>query len=399
MSVPISDRMRNLNPSAVREIFKFLGLPGMISFAGGNPSEATFPAKELAEVSARLYAEKPNAILQYGISEGNPQLRKLTLERMRSKFGIGGDNDDILIVTGGQQGADLAMKTLTNEGDAVICEDPSFIGVLNDIRSYQCRLIGVPMDHDGMDMDVLEEKLKTEKNVKLIYTIPTFQNPMGVTMSLERRKRLYELAVQYDVMILEDSPYFELRYSGEYVPPIKSLDKTGHVIFCGSYSKTVAPGLRVGYLILDKQYMQKFTVAKQVADVHSCEYPQMLIAEYMKNYDFDAHVAQSCDIYRAQRDLMIQGLEQHLAGTEDKIRFTRPDGGLFIWVDLPEGKSGYALFEALIEKNLATVPGSTFDPREWRDKPGIRLNFSMPTPEQIRIGTQVFGETVKEFIK
>lgn len=400
MNHKISDRMEPMNPSAIREIFKFAGLPGMISFAGGNPSEATFPSRELAEVSARLFAQQADTILQYGISEGYAPLRELTKARMREKFGVGTDDDDILIVTGGQQGMDLALKTLTNEGDAVIVEDPSFIGSLNAIRSYRLDIIGVPMDHQGMDMDALEKALQENPKVKLIYTIPTFQNPMGVTLPLERRQRMYELAVKYDVIIVEDAPYFEMRYYGDYVPNIKSLDKTGHVIFCGSYSKTVAPGLRVGFLILNKDFMQKFTVAKQVADVHSANFPQMLINDYVRNYDFEAHIAHSRDIYRVQRDRMVAGLEKHLAGLEEKgVRFTRPDGGFFIWVDLPKGKSGYDLFEALVKKNLATVPGSTFDPAAWRDNPGIRLNFSMPSPEQIDAGTKIFGETVREFVK
>lgn len=400
MEYRLSDRMKPMNPSAIREIFKFAGLPGMISFAGGNPSERTFPTAELAEVSARLFAEKPNEILQYGITEGYAPLRELTKARMREKFGVGKDTDDVLIVTGGQQAIDMALKTLTNEGDAVIVEDPSFIGSLNAIRSYNLRLVGVPMDHQGMDMDALENALRENPDVKLIYTIPTYQNPMGVTMPLDRRKRLYELAVQYDVIILEDNPYFELRYYGEAVPCIKSLDETGHVVFCGSYSKTVSPGLRVGFCVLDKGLTQKFTVAKQCMDVHSSNFPQMLVYEYIRNYDFEAHVEKCRDIYRVQRDLMVRGLEKNLAGLEEKgVRFTRPDGGLFIWVDLPQEKSGYALFQTLVERHLATVPGSTFAPSGRLETPGIRLNFSMPSPEQIETGTKIFGDTMREFIR
>lgn len=390
--------MEPLNPSAIREIFKFAGLPGMISFAGGNPSEATFPAAELAEVSAKLFATASSQILQYGISEGYGPLRELTKKRLRDKFNIGGDNDEILLVTGGQQVIDLAMKTLTNEGDTVIVENPSFIGALNDIRSYKQNIVGVPMDHDGMDMDALERALCTEKNVKLIYTIPDFQNPMGVCMSLERRKRLYELAVRHDIVIVEDSPYYELRYYGTVLPAIKALDVTGHVVYCGSYSKTVAPGLRVGVGVLDKSMFQKFTVAKQCADVQTTNYPQMLIAEYISNYNFDAHVELCRTIYRVQRDLMVEGLSRNLVGLPESVKFTQPDGGLFIWVDLPKGKSGYDLFEQLVDRKLATVPGSTFDPTAWRDAPGIRLNFSMPSPEEIEKGTAIFGEVIKGFV-
>lgn len=401
MEEKISRRMAPLNPSAIREIFKFAGLPGMISFAGGNPSEKTFPAEELAEVSARLFRDAPGTILQYGITEGYAPLRELTKTRMREKFGVGGEDDDVLITTGSQQALDMALKCLTNEGDAVVVEDPSFIGALNAIRGYGLTMYGVPMDDGGMDMDALEDTLRAHPDVKLIYTIPDFQNPMGVSMETARRRRLYELAVAYDCFIVEDNPYFELYYDApEPLPLVKSLDRTGRVIFCGSYSKIVSPGLRVGFCVLDKRLTQKFTVAKQVMDVHSANLPQLLVYEYVKNYDLEAHIRLCRDVYRAQRDLMVAELEKNLAGTEARgVQFTRPGGGLFIWVDLPPEKSGYVLFERLVTKNLATVPGSTFDPAARRDKPGIRLNFSMPSAEDIVKGCKIFGDTVKEFIE
>ena len=391
----ISDRMKTMNPSAVREIFKSLGDPTVISFAGGNPSESTFPVRELSEISASLYDGGAASFLQYGITEGHPKLRELTFERMRTKYAVGSDSDDIMIVSGGQQAIDLALKCLTNEGDAVVCEDPSFIGALNDIRSYNTRLIGVPVDDGGMDTDALERILEIEKNVKLIYTIPTFHNPTGVTMTAERRKKLYELAVRHNIMILEDSPYFEIRYSGEDIPCIKSMDKTGHVIFCGSFSKTVAPGLRTGFLIADQRIMPKLVVAKQCADVHTPLYNQMLIAEYLDRYDMDAHIRDCVRIYTAQRDRMLDGLDKHL---DKRVKFTRPNGGLFIWCSLPEGYSGHELCMMASERRVVCVPGSAFDPAEWRDKPGIRLNFSMPSLQQIDTGTKILGECVKEFL-
>ena len=396
MTNKISDRMKNMNPSAVREIFKVLGDPSVISFAGGNPNEVTFPVRELEAISAKLYAENPAAFLQYGITEGYAPLRQTTLERMRRKYNIGGSNDDIMIVTGGQEAIDLALKTFTNEGDTVICENPSFVGALNDIRSYRQKLVGIPVDNDGMDINALEETLRTEKNVKLIYTIPTYQNPTGTTMSLERRRQIYELAVKYDVLILEDSPYFELRYDGEQLPSIKSFDTTGHVLFCGSYSKVVSPGLRVGFIILDKELMGKLTVAKQCVDVHTPVYPQMLIERYIREYDFDAHIAENCRLYRAQRDRMIAGLEKNL---DERVTFTRPGGGLFIWCSLPDGYSGSELCALASAQKVACVPGSAFDPSEWSGNPGFRLNFSMPTPEQIDTGCEILGKCLKEYLK
>ncbi len=396
MTNKISDRMKNMNPSAVREIFKVLGDPSVISFAGGNPNEVTFPVRELEAISAKLYAENPAAFLQYGITEGYSPLRQATLERMRRKYNIGGSNNDIMIVTGGQEAIDLALKTFTNEGDTVICENPSFVGALNDIRSYRQKLVGIPVDNDGMDINALEEALRTEKNVKLIYTIPTYQNPTGTTMSLERRRQMYDLAVKYDVLILEDSPYFELRYDGEQLPSIKSFDTTGHVLFCGSYSKVVSPGLRVGFIILDRDLMGKLTVAKQCVDVHTPIYPQMLIERYIREYDFDAHIEENCRLYRAQRDRMIAGLEKNL---DERVTFTRPGGGLFIWCSLPDGYSGSELCALASAQKVACVPGSAFDPSEWSGNPGFRLNFSMPTPEQIDTGCEILGKCLKEYLK
>lgn len=391
----ISERMQSLSPSAIREIFKSLSDPEMISFAGGNPSARTFPSKELAEISTKLFQESADIFMQYGLTEGYPKLRELTKKRMSEKYGLLSETDELIITTGGQQAIDLTLKTLTNEGDIVLCEDPSFIGALNGIRSYKTKLMGIPMDENGMDMDALEQLLKTQPNIKLIYTIPTFQNPTGVTMSLQRRQRLYDLAVQYNVIILEDSPYFEIRFSGEEIPCIKSLDRTGHVVFCGSFSKVVSPGLRVGFLIAHQDMMSKMVVAKQCNDVHTSMLPQMLIAEFLEQYDMDNHIATCCNIYRELRDQMLERLDTHVAG---RMTYTRPDGGLFIWCTLPQQRSGHAFCNLLSQNKLVCVPGSAFDPSGAADNPGFRINFSMPTPEQIDTGTEIIGRCLTTFL-
>ena len=395
MKINISDRMKDMSPSAVREIFKSLSDPAVISFAGGNPSPKTFPARELSEISERLFRNQSEVFMQYGITEGLPKLRELTKKRMSEKYGLMDGGDELIITSGGQQAIDLALKVLTNEGDGVICENPSFIGGLNDIRSYKARLIGIPVDENGMDMEALEQALETEKNVKLIYTIPTFQNPTGVTMSTERRKRMYELAVKHDVIILEDSPYFEIGFTDEIPPCIKSFDKTGHVIFCGSYSKVVSPGLRVGFMIANCDIMTKAVVAKQCSDVHTSILPQMLVAEYLENYDIDAHIQQCRNLYKTARDRMLGGLERH-AGS--RIDFTNPQGGLFIWCTLPEGFSGYDFCLKTGERKLVCVPGSAFDTAEARGNCGFRLNYSMPSLEQIDTGTEIIGQCLDEFL-
>ena len=391
----VSERMKAVNPSAVREIFKYLSDPEVISFAGGNPSEQTFPAKELSRLSEDMFAKMTGVFLQYGVTEGYAPLRQATLARMREKYGVGGENDDIIITTGATQGVDLCMKTFTNPGDVIICENPSFVGSLNDMRSLETRIVGIPMDDEGMDMAALEKALQTEKNVKLIYTIPSFQNPTGVTMTSARRRQLYELAVKYDVLVIEDEAYFELCYNGSAPECIKSMDTTGHIIFLGSYSKTISPGLRCGYLILDKSLMSKVVVAKQCADVNTTVYSQMLISEFITKSDYDGHIEYCRDVYREKRDRMLAGIK---ANFDPRVKYTVPEGGLFIWCTMPEGYSGKELCSKAIEAKVACVPGSAFDPSEDPMNPSFRLNFSMPTLEQIDEGTKRIGKAISEML-
>lgn len=385
--------MSTLNPSVVREMLK---VKADISFSAGSPSDETFPAQEMAELAEGIFKNNASSALQYGITEGYDPLRKLTFERMSKKYSVGSEADDIIITSGGQQGIDLAMKCLANEGDAVVCENPSFVGALNDFRSYSTRLLDVPMQPDGMDLDRLENILNTEQNVKIIYTISTFQNPSGITMSLDKRQRLYEIAVKYNVMILEDSPYFELRYSGKYIPNIKSLDKTGHVIFVGSYSKIISPGIRVGFAIADKTLISKMTMAKQVQDVHTNLFFQILLAKYMENYDLDKHINDCRNLYSAKKDRMIRGLDKHLPKC---VSFTRPEGGLFVWGELPEHYTGRELCKYTSARSLAIVPGMALDVYESPDNRGFRLNFSIPTMAQIDRGTALLGDAVREYLE
>lgn len=263
MEYRFSDRVSSLKPSAIREIFKYAADPSVVSLSAGNPSPDAFPSKEIAEISAKVFAEDPISVLQYSVSEGYTPLRKHLTEYMKKEHNTGSDNDDILITTGAQQIMDLCSKALVNEGDVVICEAPSFIGSLNTFRSYNAKLAGVPVEPDGMSTEKLEEALKANPNAKLIYTIPNFQNPSGVTMSLEKRKKVYELAKKYGVLIIEDNPYGDLRYSGEYVPNIKSFDTNGIVIYAGSFSKVISPGMRVAYTIAPKPIFKSLLCANR----------------------------------------------------------------------------------------------------------------------------------------
>ena len=298
MEYTFSDRVMTLKPSAIREIFKYAADPTVISLSAGNPAPEAFPVKAVQEISANLLAEKPIDALQYSVTEGYPALRQTLTDYMKLRHGIGREFDDILITSGAQQVADLFTKSLVNEGDTIICEAPSFIGCLNTFRSYKAKLVGVPMESDGMNMEKLEEALQNNPGARFIYTIPNFQNPAGVTMSLEKRKILYALAKQYGVMILEDNPYGDLRFAGKHIPAIKSLDEDGLVMYMGSFSKVISPGMRVGYAIGPKPILQKMIVCKQGEDVHTNIWSQIVCQKLMMEYNFDAHLENLRVIYK-----------------------------------------------------------------------------------------------------
>lgn len=396
MEYTFSDRIAALKPSAIREILKVTQDPSVISFAAGNPSPVTFPAKEMAEIAAQIFREHSAEALQYGVTEGYAPLREQTKARLRDPHGIGSPEDDLIITTGGQQVIELTAKVFLNEGDIVICEDPSFVGALNAFRSFNVKLVGCPTDADGMMMEDLERLLTELPKVKLIYTIPTFQNPSGKTMPVERRKEMLSIAKQHDVLILEDNPYFELRYSGQPVPAIKSMDTEGRVIYAGSYSKVISPGLRIGYVCANKEVVSKLVVAKQTSDVHTNLFFQMVISEYLKKYDLDAHIVQACQIYQRKRDLMLQMIEECF---DKRIVVTHPDGGLFLWVQLPEGCDGMELCRRIGAHKVAAVPGVTFLVDETVKCAGLRLNFSLPSEEQIQIGIRAMGKAIDEYLK
>ncbi len=395
MPYTFSDRISGVQPSAIREIFKVLTDPTVISLAAGNPSPETFPAAELGAIAADLFATQSGPALQYGITEGYGPLREQTAARLRSRYQTGGAGDDLMIVSGGQQGLDLAARVLLNEGDVVVCEDPSFIGALNGLRAYNARLAGVPMDHEGMNMDALEQVLRDTPGVKLIYTIPTFQNPCGATMPLARREQMLRLARQYDVLIIEDNPYFELRYSGQPVPSLKSMDEDGRVIYLGSYSKIISPGMRVGFVCAPADIIAKMAVAKQVSDVHTNLFFQMAVSRYLDQCDLDAHIERCRALYEARRDRMYG----HVKAWGDKVSCVFPDGGLFLWCRLPEGYDGMKLSQIAGRRKVAVVPGATFSVREGEISGGFRLNFSMPTPEQIDTGMSLLAEALDELLE
>lgn len=393
MEYSFSDRVNSLKPSAIREIFKYAADPAVVSLSAGNPAPDAFPAKEIAEISADLLNRHPVDALQYGLTEGYTPLRDYLKKYMKDKYGIGSENDRLIITSGAQQVMDLAAKSLCNEGDVVICEAPSFIGSLNSFRSYNARLVGVPVESDGINTEILEERLKTEKNVRFIYVIPNFQNPSGVTMSLEKRKKVYSLAKKYGVMILEDNPYGELRYFGENVPAIKSLDTDGIVMYAGSFSKVISPGMRVGWCVAPNPVIQKMVVCKQGQDVHTNMWSQIVIHEYVTKYDFEEHLTYLRELYRKKARFMMDLLDEHLAPyiTYDKI-----DGGLFIMCKLPDNINMLDFCKEAVKRKVCVVPGNAFLTDETEECHTFRVNFSTPTDQQLEKGVKILGELIKE---
>lgn len=395
MEYRISEKMKNLKPSAIREIFKALQDPSIISFAGGNPAPESFPVAELAKLSADIFETAPTAALQYSVTEGYPALREDVKARLAHRFNIGKDFDMTIITSGGQQGIELLTKVMCNEGDTVIVEEPSFIGALNAFRSNGANLVGVPMDDDGIRIDELEAALKNNPKAKILYLIPTFQNPAGTCMSLEKRMAAYALAKKYGVIILEDNPYGELRFGGEDIPTIKSMDEDGIVVYSGSYSKVLSAGMRIGFICGPETLVQKMVVAKQVEDVHTNIFFQMLCHRYIAECDMDAHIAEIQKLYRHKCGLMLSELDKNMP---DCVKYTRPDGGLFIWCTLPDNIPQPEFIELAKSKKVAVVPGQAFASDQNASSQCFRLNYSTPSDDQIIRGVSYLCDAVKSFM-
>ncbi len=391
MEYQISEKMKGMKPSAIREIFKSLGTPGAISFAAGNPAPESFPVDAMAKISSEIFATTPSLSLQYGITEGYPLLRDLVRERISRKFSAATEQDSVIITSGGQQGIELTCKVLCNEGDTVICENPSFIGALNAFRSLGVTPIGVPLNDDGIDTAALRQALLANPKTKFLYLIPTFHNPAGITSTLENRRAVYALAREFNVLILEDNPYGELRFAGEEVPTYKSMDTDGRVIYCGSFSKVLSAGIRIGFLSANNELMQKIVVAKQVEDVHTNQFFQMVCAKYIQDYDLDAHIESIRALYRHKCNLMLQALDTYMP---KEVKFTRPEGGLFLWCTLPQGVSLTEFTNRAKEQKVFIVPGIAFNCDQDAPSDSFRLNYSMPSDAEIEKGIKILADLI-----
>ncbi len=388
-------RMERMQASEIRELLKLTAQPDIISFAGGLPAPELFPVEEIAKVSHDLVEKEGRALLQYATTEGRPTLRAKIAKRMKDKYHTEVNPDDILITTGSQQCLDFAGKLFLDPGDVVLCESPSYLGALNAFNAYEPNFVEVPTDDGGLIPEELDKILETTPNCKFIYVIPDFQNPTGRTWSMERRKAFMEVVNKHNLPVLEDNPYGELRYEGEILPSLKSLDTKGLVMFLGTFSKIFCPGLRLGWVAAEHSVVEEFVKIKQSADLHTSNFDQGVADAYMDNYDLDAHVEEIKALYRKRRDLIVKTMEEEFpAGVE----FTRPQGGLFLWVTLPEGVSAKTVFHKCIEMKVAAVIGDAFYPNDKTDR-SLRVNYSNMTEDRIVEGVKRMAKAIKECMK
>ncbi|MBR4428863.1 MAG: PLP-dependent aminotransferase family protein [Clostridia bacterium] len=385
-NLKFASRFDGISGSAIREIFKLLAVPGMISFAGGNPSLSALPDGQCAELAKELLLDKGKILLQYGATEGYAPLRESLVPYLKDRFSFDCKADEILPVTGSTQAMDLLCKALIDPGDKVVVENPTFLGNMQAIRLYQAQLVPVDSDDNGIKVDELEEVFKKE-HPKMLYIIPTFQNPTGRTLTLERRKKIAALASQYGVVVAEDDPYRDLRYAGQELPSIKSFDTEGWVAFMGSFSKVISPGLRVGFLAAHPALLRKCVIGKQSSDVHTANLNQAIVDAYLRRGLLMPHVEEICKSYALQMNTML-GLLAKCGGV---ARYTKPEGGLFIFAELQEGMNAKDLLMQCVDRGVAYVPGTHFYPFGGHENT-LRLNFSMCTIEQIEKGMGIMNE-------
>ncbi len=394
MNYKVSKRMQGMKPSIIREILKQMSDASLISFAGGNPSPDTFPISEIQKSSAMLLENHAKEVLQYSVSEGVPGLideLKNFLNR-REKEQLVKENDEVIILSGSQQAIEFAAKCLCDEGDIVACESPAFLGAYNAFLSFGAVLKGVKMQEDGVCLSELEAVLSAEKKPKFFYTVPNFQNPTGYVTSYEKRKKIYDLCVKYNVPILEDDPYGELRFEGQRIPPIKSFDEHDAVIYTGSFSKIMCPGMRLAYCICPKIVSKHFVIAKQVNDVHTNVWAQRVCLDILQKTDMDKHIKNTAELYAKKAEYMVKNLHNKCP----ELQFEKPMGGMFIFAHLPKGVNVDAFVSECLKRKLAIVPGYAFMADSSEKSNSVRLNFSTASLEQIEKGTDIMASVLKE---
>ncbi|ASJ15530.1 aminotransferase-like domain-containing protein [Thermococcus radiotolerans] len=394
-----SDKAQGMKASEIRELLKLVEAGDVISLAGGLPAPETFPVETIKEIAAEILTHHADKALQYGTTKGFTPLRLALADWMEKRYGIPTSKVEIMMVAGSQQALDLIGRVFINPGDIVVVEGPTYLAALNAFKYYDPEFLSIPMDDNGMMVDLLEEKLRKlnaeGKKVKFVYTVSTFQNPMGVTMSLDRRKRLIELAREYDFLIVEDSPYSELRYSGEPIPPIKHFDDEGRVMYLGTFSKILSPGMRLGWIAAHPHFIRKIEIAKQAVDLCANTLSQVIAWKYVADGHLDEHIPKIIEFYKPRRDAMLEALEEYMP---EGVKWTKPDGGMFIWVTLPEGIDTKVMAEKAISRGVAYVPGEAFFAHR-EVKNAMRLNFTYVPEEKIRDGVKRLAEVIEEEMK
>lgn len=386
----MSEGIKATPPSFVRSILKAASDPGVISFAGGLPNPVSFPQEALLTSMERIVKTYGSHVFQYSITAGLPELRQYIADRYHRIFGLNLTIDNIIITTGSQQALDLIGKVLLDKGDGVIVEKPTYLAAIQAFSMQQPNFYPVALTEEGMNPEGLEAALQNP--VKFVYMIPDFQNPTGLTYSARNRSRLLEILRDHEVVLIEDDPYGELRFEGERLPYI-GAGKLPYSILLGTFSKTVTPGMRVGFLISEnKELLQKISIAKEAGDLHTNIFAQYLIWDYLKNNDFDMHIAKIKELYRKQAHTMMESMDRYFPPT---IKYTRPQGGMFLWVTLPEGASAMSLFPKALEKKVAFVPGDPFY-TDIRNANTMRLNYTNADSETIAEGIRRLGDLLRE---
>lgn len=393
--VQFASRMDLLKGSEIRELLKLTARPDIISFAGGMPAPELFPVEQMMEASVAVLKENGRAALQYSTTEGFPLLREQIAERMLAKNNIHTDADHILITSGSQEGLDFSARVFLNPGDVVLLESPSYLGAVNAFKACEPKFVEVPTDDGGMIMEELEKILATTERVKMIYVIPDFQNPSGRTWSLERRKAFMEVVNKYEVPVIEDNPYGELRFKGEFLPALKTMDTKDLVIYLGTFSKILAPGYRLGWICCGSDIFDKMTLIAQAAVLQTATVSMMVVSKYLDMFDLDAHVQKIRDTYCHRCDLMISTMDEYFP---KEAKFTRPEGGLFTWVEMPDYVNTRDMAADALALNVAFVPGDGFFPNGGNFH-CLRMNYSNMPDDRIVEGVKRLAEVMKKYIK
>lgn len=393
MNIQFSDRTGVIKASEIRELLKLTERPEVISFAGGLPAPELFPKEEIARISKKVFQEEGNIALQYSSTDGYTPLREKIASDIMSQANVNVNEDNIIITNGSQQGLEFSAKLFVNEGDVILCESPSYLGAINAFMVYRPNFVEIPTDDDGMIIEELEKTLKTTKRVKMIYTIPDFQNPSGKTMPVSRRKRIAELAKEYNVPVIEDSPYGDLIFEGKRLPSIMSFDKDGYVIYLGTFSKIFCPGFRLGWVCAAPEIIRKYVLIKQGADLQSSTVSQLITYRFLEENDIQKHIEKIVAVYRKRRDVMLKSIETYFP---KEVKYTRPKGGLFAWVELKENLNARDIFKEAIKQNVAFVPGGSFFPNGGHEN-YFRLNYSTMTEDKIEEGIKRLGNVLKKY--